>query len=51
MDVLKEELNDELLSEICCIKSNGSPLSKLGALGNCLNYHWFFLMGLSFYGL
>ncbi|CAD5332307.1 unnamed protein product [Arabidopsis thaliana] len=33
MDVLKEELNDELLSEVCLIKSTGSALSKLGALG------------------
>ncbi|KAL9280171.1 putative homoserine dehydrogenase [Arabidopsis thaliana] len=32
MDVLKEELNDELLSEVCLIKSTGSALSKLGAL-------------------
>ncbi|EFH50289.1 homoserine dehydrogenase family protein [Arabidopsis lyrata subsp. lyrata] len=33
MDVLKEELNDELLSEVCRIKSSGLALSKLGALG------------------
>ncbi|XP_020877349.1 uncharacterized protein LOC9308035 isoform X2 [Arabidopsis lyrata subsp. lyrata] len=32
MDVLKEELNDELLSEVCRIKSSGLALSKLGAL-------------------
>ncbi|KFK26318.1 hypothetical protein AALP_AA8G232000 [Arabis alpina] len=32
MDVLKEELNDEVLSEICIVKSTGSSLSKLGAL-------------------
>lgn len=42
MDVLKEELNDELLSEICRIKSTGSPLSKFGASGNCFTHHWFF---------
>jgi homoserine dehydrogenase len=36
MDVLKEELNDELLSEVCLIKSTGSALSKLGALGKYL---------------
>lgn len=36
MDVLKEELNDELLSEVCRIKSTGSSLLKLGDLGNSL---------------
>ncbi|XP_010420951.1 PREDICTED: uncharacterized protein LOC104706454 [Camelina sativa] len=35
VDVLKEELNDELLSEVCSIKSTGSPLSNLGASGGC----------------
>ncbi|CAA7061176.1 unnamed protein product [Microthlaspi erraticum] len=32
MDVLKEELNDEFLSQVCRIKSNGSPLSTFSAL-------------------
>ncbi|KAL1189050.1 Bifunctional aspartokinase/homoserine dehydrogenase 1 [Cardamine amara subsp. amara] len=32
MDVLKEELSDELLSEVCRIKSTGSSLLKLDAL-------------------
>ncbi|KAJ0266509.1 Homoserine dehydrogenase [Hirschfeldia incana] len=36
-DVLKEELDDEVLSEVCSIKSAGSPLTTLGALekGGC----------------
>uniref|UniRef100_A0A1J3EPW7 Homoserine dehydrogenase n=1 Tax=Noccaea caerulescens TaxID=107243 RepID=A0A1J3EPW7_NOCCA len=33
MDVLKEELNDEFLSQVCRIKSAGSPLSTFSALG------------------
>ncbi|KAG2300009.1 hypothetical protein Bca52824_036481 [Brassica carinata] len=37
VDVLKEELDDDLLSEVCSIKSAGSPLTTLGALekGGC----------------
>ncbi|CAH2072237.1 unnamed protein product [Thlaspi arvense] len=31
-DVLNEELNDKFLSEVCRIKSTGSPLSTFGAL-------------------
>jgi len=50
MDVLKEELNDELLSEVCLIKSTGSALSKLGALGKYLPYIIGFLHE-SLYGL
>nr|VDD18617.1 unnamed protein product [Brassica rapa] len=33
VDVLKEELDDELLSEVCSVKSAGSALTTLGALG------------------
>ncbi|KAF8113380.1 hypothetical protein N665_0050s0038 [Sinapis alba] len=33
IDVLKEELDDDLLSQVCSIKSAGSPLANLGALG------------------
>ncbi|ESQ42128.1 hypothetical protein EUTSA_v10013841mg [Eutrema salsugineum] len=33
IDVLKEELNDEYLSEVCRVKSTGSPLTTLGGLG------------------
>ncbi|XP_009120734.1 bifunctional aspartokinase/homoserine dehydrogenase 1 [Brassica rapa] len=33
VDVLKEELDDELLSVVCRIKSAGSPLTTLDALG------------------
>ncbi|CAN8252494.1 unnamed protein product [Cochlearia groenlandica] len=36
MDLVKEELSDELLSEVCIIKSNGSSLSRFfDALGKC----------------
>lgn len=50
MDLLEEELNDELLYEVCRIKSSGSALSKLGALGNSLAYIVCFLHE-SVYGL
>lgn len=33
VDVVKEELDDDLLSVVCRLKSAGSPLSTLGALG------------------
>ncbi|KAF2538582.1 hypothetical protein F2Q68_00022273 [Brassica cretica] len=33
VDVLKEGLDDDLLSEVCSIKSAGSALTTLGALG------------------
>lgn len=48
MDVLKEELNDELLSEVCHIKSAGCSLLKLGASGsgNSLAYIIGLLMSL-----
>lgn len=33
VDVVKEELDDDLLSVVCRLKLAGSPLSTLGALG------------------
>lgn len=35
-DVITRELNDQTLSEVCRFKSNGSSLSALGDLGECI---------------
>ncbi|KAJ6395501.1 hypothetical protein OIU77_020696 [Salix suchowensis] len=35
-DVITRELNDQTLYEVCRVKSNGSSLSALGDLGECI---------------